>query len=108
MDPPVSNDDLLMKHFVFRREITSWCEEQHHHYVDEVAIVIPNDVNFVAILKRSQVLYYSTKNKVWRTEHTYGAPCLNPALNSSKVLNRVDQIGHIEQRYFIARKQKSY
>ena len=31
MDPPVSNDDLLMKHFVFRREITSWCEEQHHH-----------------------------------------------------------------------------
>jgi hypothetical protein len=22
---------LMMKHFVFRREITSWCEGQHHH-----------------------------------------------------------------------------
>ena len=69
----------MMKHFVLRREITSWCEEQHHHQVDEVTIVVPNDVHFVAILKRSQVLQY----KVWRTEHI------------SDVVSRVDQTGYM-------------
>ncbi len=89
-----------VKHIVFEGKIT-FLEEKDHRYVDDIKIVFQCELDVGCCFA---IVEWCAECKVWRTRCQSHYNFIEPV---SKDFNPTDQIGQIDQSYFLASKLKS-